>query len=279
MPPTPRELAGGPCIGAAVRTPAGVVRAARTAPDLTVLDARVSGCFACPRLVAWREEVARVKRASFRDEQYWGRPVPGLGPADARIAVVGLAPAAHGGNRTGRVFTGDRSADWIIAALWRAGLATQPTSTHIGDGLELSDVRIAAAVRCAPPANAPTPAERDTCSPWLARELALLPRLRVIVVLGGFGWTALWPVLAAAGYAVPRPRPRFGHGVEVELGGGRGPLTVVGSYHVSQQNTFTGKLTEPMLDAVLARVTALAAAETGNADGLPGTASVRGTPP
>jgi uracil-DNA glycosylase family 4 len=240
------------------RTPAGVARTARRIPDLAVLDAHVSGCRACPRLVAWREEVARVKRASFREWDYWGRPVPGLGPADARIAVVGLAPAAHGGNRTGRVFTGDRSGDWIFAALWRAGLANQPTSTHIGDGLELTDVRVAAAVRCAPPANAPTPEERDTCSPWLARELALLPRLRVIVVLGGFGWTALWPVLAAAGYAVPRPRPVFGHGVEVELTGPLGPLTVLGSYHVSQQNTFTGKLTEPMLDAVLSRATALA---------------------
>ncbi len=186
--------------------------------------------------------------------------MPGLGPADARIAVVGLAPAAHGGNRTGRVFTGDRSGDWIFAALWRAGLANQPTSTHIGDGLELTDVRVAASVRCAPPANAPTPAERDACSPWLARELALLPRLRVIVVLGGFGWTALWPVLAAAGYVVPRPRPVFGHGAEVELTGSLGPLTVLGSYHVSQQNTFTGKLTEPMLDAALARATEVAAA-------------------
>jgi uracil-DNA glycosylase len=233
------------------RTPAGVVRAARSAPDLATLDARVSGCYACPRLVSWREEVAAVKRASFREWDYWGRPVPGLGPADARIAVVGLAPAAHGGNRTGRVFTGDRSGDWIFAALWRAGLANQPTSTHIGDGLELSDVRVAASVRCAPPANAPTPEERDNCSPWLAR-------LRVAVVLGGFGWTALWPVLGAAGYRLPRPRPAFGHGVEVELDGPRGPLTLLGSYHVSQQNTFTGKLTEPMLDAVLARATEIA---------------------
>ncbi len=239
---------------------AGVCRAAAATRSLAVLDERVSGCRACPRLVRWREEVALVKRASFRDQEYWGRPVPGLGPADARIAVVGLAPAAHGGNRTGRVFTGDRSGDWIFAALWRAGLANQPTSTHIGDGLELTDVRIASAVRCAPPANAPTPEERDTCTPWLARELALLPRLRVIVVLGAFGWTALWPVLAAAGYTVPRPRPVFGHGVEVELTGRLRPLTVLGSYHVSQQNTFTGKLTEPMLDAVLSRATALAAA-------------------
>jgi uracil-DNA glycosylase len=241
------------------RTPAGVVRSARGARDLAALDARVSTCRACPRLVAWREEVARVKRAAFRDQEYWGRPVPGLGPADARIAVVGLAPAAHGGNRTGRVFTGDRSGDWIFAALWRAGLANQPTSTHIGDGLELTDVRVAAAVRCAPPANAPTPAERTTCSPWLARELALLPRLRVVVVLGGFGWTALWPVLGDAGWAVPRPRPAFGHGVEVPLTGQRGSLTVLGSYHVSQQNTFTGTLTEPMLDAVLSRATEVAA--------------------
>ena len=240
------------------RTPAGVARSARATRDLAVLDARISGCRACPRLVGWREEVARVKRASFRDEEYWGRPVPGLGPADARIAVVGLAPAAHGGNRTGRVFTGDRSGDWIFAALWRAGLTNQPTSTHVGDGLELTGVRVAAAVRCAPPDNAPTPAERDTCSPWLARELALLPRLRVAVVLGGFGWTALWPVLAGAGYALPRPRPAFGHGVEVTLTGPRGELTLLGSYHVSQQNTFTGRLTEPMLDAVLARATELA---------------------
>jgi uracil-DNA glycosylase len=240
------------------RSAAGVVRSAGATRELPVLDARISGCRACPRLVAWREEVARVKRASFRHEDYWGRPVPGLGPADARIAIVGLAPAAHGGNRTGRVFTGDRSGDWIFAALWRAELANQPTSTHIDDGLELTDVRVAAAVRCAPPGNAPTPEERDTCSPWLARELALLPRLRVVVVLGGFGWTAMWPVLAAAGYALPRPRPAFGHGVEVTLPGSRGPLTMLGSYHVSQQNTFTGKLTEPMLDAVLGRATELA---------------------
>src|SRR4051794_20234123 len=189
------------------RTPAGVARSAAGARELAVLDARVSGCRACPRLVAWREEVARVKRASFRDEDYWGRPVPGLGPADARIAVVGLAPAAHGGNRTGRVFTGDRSGDWIFAALWRAGLASQPTSTHIGDGLELTGVRVAAAVRCAPPDNAPTPQERDTCSPWLARELALLPDLRVIVVLGGVGANPLWPAPFPGGATRPPPPP------------------------------------------------------------------------
>ncbi len=241
------------------RTPAGVVRSARSAPDLAAVDDRVCGCRACPRLVRWREEVATTKRAAFRDQVYWGRPVPGLGPADARVAVVGLAPAAHGGNRTGRVFTGDRSGDWIFAALWRAGLANQPTSVAADDGLELTDCRVVAAVRCAPPDNAPTPAERDTCSPWLARELALLPRLRVAVVLGGFGWSALLPVLAAAGYALPRPRPRFGHGAQVTLEGPRGPLTLLGSYHVSQQNTFTGRLTEPMLDAVLQRAVELAA--------------------
>jgi uracil-DNA glycosylase family 4 len=240
------------------RSAAGVQRGAAGTRELAVLDERISGCRACPRLVAWREEVARVKRASFRDEDYWGRPVPGLGPSDARIAVVGLAPAAHGGNRTGRVFTGDRSGDWIFAALWRAGLANQPTSVAKDDGLELTGVRVCAAVRCAPPANAPTPEERDTCSPWLARELALLPRLRVVVVLGGFGWTALWPVLARAGVVLPRPRPAFGHGVEVDLDGPHGPLTLLGCYHVSQQNTFTGVLTEPMLDAVLARATELA---------------------
>jgi uracil-DNA glycosylase family 4 len=236
------------------RTAAGVARSARSARDLAALDARVSGCRACPRLVAWREQVAREKRAAFRDQDYWGRPVPGLGPADARIAVVGLAPAAHGGNRTGRVFTGDRSGDWIFAALWRAGLANQPTSTHIGDGLELTDVRIAAAVRCAPPANAPTPDERTTCSPWLARELALLPQLRVVVVLGGFGWAALWAGARVAGLRVPAPVPRFAHGAEALLDA----RTVLGCYHVSQQNTFTGRLTEPMLDAVFQRARQLA---------------------
>ena len=226
---------------------------------LAALEREIVDCRRCPRLVAWREQVAAEKRAAFRDWDYWGRPVPGFGPADARIAVVGLAPAAHGGNRTGRMFTGDRSGDWIFAALWRAGLASQPTSTHIGDGLELTDVRVVAPVRCAPPANMPTPAERDTCSPWMARELDLLAGLRVIVVLGGFGWTALWPGLAQAGYAIPRPRPVFGHGAEVTLDGPHGGLTVLGCYHVSQQNTFTGRLTEPMLDAVLARAKQLAA--------------------
>ena len=220
------------------------------------LDARVSVCRACPRLVAWREEVALTRRAAFAGEVYWGRPAPGFGPPDARIAVLGLAPAAHGANRTGRVFTGDRSGDWLYAALHRAGLANQPTSVHAGDGLALADTRIVASVRCAPPANKPTPAERDACRPWLVRELELLaPTLRVVVVLGAFGWQALWPALAAAGLTAPvTPRPTFAHGAEVRAG----RLAVLGCYHVSQQNTFTGRLTEPMLDAVLARARELA---------------------
>ncbi|HEY0357175.1 MAG TPA: uracil-DNA glycosylase, partial [Mycobacteriales bacterium] len=192
-------------------------------------------------------------RASFADQEYWGRPIPGFGPADARIGIVGLAPAAHGGNRTGRVFTGDRSGDWLFAALYRAGLANQPTSVSADDGLELRDARVFAAVRCAPPANKPTPAERDTCRPWLTRELELV-RPRVIVVLGGFGWTALWASLTELGIAVPTPRPVFGHGVQVHLDG----VTLLGCYHVSQQNTFTGRLTEAMLDTVFARAVELA---------------------
>jgi uracil-DNA glycosylase len=237
-------------------SPAEVLQLAAGAADLADNDARMSVCRACPRLVAWREEVALVKRASFRDEPYWGRPITGFGPPDAAIAVVGLAPAAHGGNRTGRVFTGDRSGDWLFAALWRAGLAVQPSSVTASDGQRLIDTRMMAAVRCAPPLNAPTPAERDNCRPWLARELTLLrPTLRAVVVLGGFGWQALWPVLASLGLAVPSPRPRFGHGVEVPLDG----LTVIGCFHPSQQNTFTGRLTAPMLDDVLTRARDLAA--------------------
>jgi uracil-DNA glycosylase family 4 len=234
-----------------VATDAAAVRTLARASTVDDLDARVSVCRACPRLVAWREEVALTRRAAFAAEDYWGRPAPGFGPADARIAVVGLAPAAHGANRTGRVFTGDRSGDWLYAALHRAGLANQPTSTHAGDGLALRDVRVIASVRCAPPANKPTPVERDTCRPWLARELQLLrPTLRVVVVLGAFGWQSLWPALKEAGLAaVPTPRPTFAHGAEVEVDG----LTILGCYHVSQQNTFTGKLTEPMLDAVFTR--------------------------
>lgn len=194
-----------------------------------------------------------MKRASFADQEYWGRPVPGFGPPDAALAIVGLAPAAHGANRTGRMFTGDRSGDVLYAALHAVGLASQPTATHTGDGLELYGTRITAPVKCAPPANKPTPTERDACRHWLAEELALLaPTLRAIVVLGAFGWQALLPVLSAAGWQVPTPRPKFGHGVAVELAG-PAPLHLFGCYHVSQQNTFTGKLTPAMVEAVLRR--------------------------
>jgi uracil-DNA glycosylase len=229
-----------------------------TATELARLTDEIVACRACPRLVEWRERVAREKRAAFRDETYWGRPVPGFGDPRARILLLGLAPAAHGGNRTGRVFTGDRSGDWLFAALHRAGLANRPTSVRADDGLRLRDAYIAAAVRCAPPDNAPTPAERDTCQPYLERELALLDRLRVIVVLGGFAYASAWRVLAAAGHRLPSPRPRFAHGLEVPLGA----TTILGCYHPSQQNTFTGRLTEPMLDSVLARARALAVTRT-----------------
>jgi uracil-DNA glycosylase family 4 len=228
--------------------------AAGAARDLPTLDSAIADCFACPRLVAWREEQARVKVARYRDETYWARPVPGFGDPAARILLVGLAPAAHGGNRTGRVFTGDRSGDWLFAALHRTGFANQPRSEHAGDGLELNDAYVAAAVRCAPPDNKPLPEERDRCFPFLVREIDLLARLSVIVVLGGFAYEAAWRVLGAAGHVLPRPRPRFAHGLEVEVG----PLTVLGCYHPSQQNTFTGRLTEPMLDAVLGRARDLA---------------------
>ncbi|WBB82400.1 uracil-DNA glycosylase [Micromonospora sp. WMMD882] len=228
-----------------------VARAAR-ATDLADLDGAISDCFACPRLVAWREEVARVRRAAFRDQEYWGRPVPGLGAADARIAILGLAPAAHGGNRTGRIFTGDRSGDVLFAALHRAGLANQPTSVARDDGLRLRDTRIFAAVRCAPPDNKPTPAERDTCAPWLRRELAAIrPTLRVVVALGAFAWAAWWPAMRSAyGVRPPSPRPSFGHGAHWS---GTGVPDLLGCYHVSQQNTFTGRLTPGMLDEVFAR--------------------------
>ena len=236
--------------------PDDVARLATTAADLDDLGARSTVCRACPRLVAWREQVAEVKRASFARERYWGRPVSGWGSARPRILVVGLAPAAHGGNRTGRIFTGDRSGDWLFAALHRAGLARQPTSTYAGDGQELIDTRLTLGVRCAPPDNKPTPAERDACSPWLVDELrAVLPTTAVVVVLGAFAWSALLPALAATGVVIPSPRPRFGHGTEVALAGG--PV-LLGCYHVSQQNTFTGRLTEPMLDDVFARARELA---------------------
>ena len=222
---------------------------------LRALDEEVVRCRACPRLVAWREQVAREKRAAFRDQTYWGRPVPGFGPPDAALAIVGLAPAAHGGNRTGRIFTGDRSGDVLFAALYAVGLANQPIATHRGDGLRLHRTRITAPVHCAPPANKPTPTEREACRPWLVRELTLLrPTLRVVVVLGAFGWQALLPALSAAGWLVPTPRPRFGHGTEVAMDG----LYLLGSYHVSQQNTFTGRLTPAMLEEVLSRAASAA---------------------
>ncbi len=229
--------------------------------SLAELDAAVAGCRACPRLVQWREEVARVKRAAYRDWHYWGRPVAGFGPPDAALAIVGLAPAAHGANRTGRMFTGDRSGDVLYAALYELGLASQPASVSADDGMRLTGVRITAPVRCAPPANRPTPAERDNCRPWLARELELLrPTLRTVVVLGGFGWQALLPVLAAACWRLPRPLPAFGHGAMVRLPATDGgpELTLVGCYHVSQQNTFTGRLTPAMLREVLATAAATA---------------------
>jgi uracil-DNA glycosylase family 4 len=228
----------------------------RRAASLARLEQDVVACRRCPRLVAWREQVAREKRASFVAEEYWGRPVPGFGDPAARVLVLGLAPAAHGGNRTGRVFTGDRSGDWLFAAMHRAGLANQPTSVHRDDGLRLQDAWIAAAVRCAPPANKPTPAERDRCQPFLERELALLGSVRVVVVLGAVAYEAVGRVLAAAGAALPVPRPKFAHRMEVPTA----RAVVLGCYHPSQQNTFTGRLTPPMLDAVFARARELAGA-------------------
>jgi uracil-DNA glycosylase len=237
----------------------GVRRLAETA-DLPALTAAVSVCRACDRLVAWREGVARTKRASFATEPYWGRPIAGWGSDAPRVLVMGLAPAANGGNRTGRIFTGDRSGDWLFASLHRVGLATQPTSVHAGDGLRLVRTRMVAAVRCAPPDNKPTTTERDTCAPWLEREVTLVEAtLRAVVCLGSFGWAAALRTFAAVGYEVPRPRPRFGHGAEALLTAPSGrTVLLLGSYHPSQQNTFTGKLTEPMLDAVLGRAAGLA---------------------
>ncbi|MFN0027655.1 MAG: uracil-DNA glycosylase [Acidimicrobiales bacterium] len=233
--------------------------------DLEDLQREIVGCRRCPRLVAWREEVARTKRAAYRDEAYWGAPVPGFGDPRAVVVVIGLAPAAHGANRTGRMFTGDNSGTWLYRAMHRAGLANQPTSVHREDGLTLSGAYVTAPVRCAPPANQPTPQERDTCRPYLLRELELLQRATVFVALGGFGYGVVADLLA-----VPRPRPRFAHGLEVPLGDGR---TLLCSYHVSQQNTFTGRLTEDMLDGVFRR-----AAELGGGvgqDRTPGAGSTR----
>jgi uracil-DNA glycosylase family 4 len=225
---------------------------------LDEVTARSSVCRACPRLVDWREQAAVEKRKSFQGEPYWGRPVTGWGDARPRILVLGLAPAAQGGNRTGRVFTGDRSGDWLFAALHRAGLASRPTSTDAADGLRLMGVRVVAAVRCAPPENRPTPAERDTCGGWLDREVELvLPSVRAVIALGSFAWSATLTTLGRRGLAVPRPRPRFAHGAELRLvgAGGTGVL-LLGCYHPSQQNTFTGRLTETMLDEILARANA-----------------------
>ncbi|CAA9479928.1 MAG: Uracil-DNA glycosylase, family 5 [uncultured Solirubrobacterales bacterium] len=218
--------------------------------ELASLERRIVACRRCPRLVEWRERVAHEKRAAFRDENYWGRPLPGFGDPQARVYVLGLAPAAHGGNRTGRVFTGDRSADWLYASMHRTGFANQPTSVYPGDGLRLDGAFVAAAVRCAPPANKPLPSERDNCLPYAREELDLLSEMRVIVCLGGFAWDAAARVLDLA-----RPRPRFRHGVEHVLSDGR---TVLGCYHPSQQNTFTGRLTEAMIDDVFARARRLA---------------------
>jgi uracil-DNA glycosylase family 4 len=225
---------------------------AETLPELI---ARQSVCRACPRLVEWREDVARTRRKSFRTERYWGRPVPGWGDPEPSILIVGLAPAAHGGNRTGRVFTGDRSGDFIFGSLYRCGLAARPDSVTAGDGQRLIGARMAAVVRCAPPENKPTPRERDRCIPWLAAELLMVtPTLRVIVCLGGFAWQALWPVLAQAGYEVPRPRPAFAHGAEQNLrAADDSPLLVLGCYHPSQQNTFTGRITADMIDMIFRR--------------------------
>jgi len=228
--------------------------AGRPADGFAALEAEIVACRRCPRLVEWREQVARDKVARFRAETYWGRPVPGFGDPAARILIVGLAPAAHGGNRTGRVFTGDRSGDVLFRVLFDQGLASSPDSHGRDDGLVLAGVRVAAVVRCAPPANRPTIDERDRCIPYLERELDLLPDVRVIVALGAYAWDGALRVLAGLGTSIPRPRPRFGHGAEARVGG----YVLVGAYHPSQQNTFTGRLTPDMLAAVLGRARQIA---------------------
>jgi uracil-DNA glycosylase len=224
-----------------------------SARDLERVTAEIVGCRSCPRLVEWRERVAREKTVRFADQTYWGRPVPGFGDPDAGILVVGLAPAAHGGNRTGRIFTGDRSGDFLFGSLHRVGLSNQPTSVSRDDGLRLIRVYLSAVNRCAPPDNMPTPAERDTCLPFLEREIAALERLRVLVALGAFAWGGALRALSALGHPT-RPRPRFAHAAEASMG----PFVLLGSYHPSQQNTFTGKLTPQMLDAVFERAAELA---------------------
>ena len=223
-----------------------------TARALDRIEAEVVACRACPRLVTWREEVAREKVARFAHQEYWGRPVPGFGDARARVLILGLAPAAHGGNRTGRIFTGDRSGDFLFASLFRAGFANQPTSIARGDGLVLSGAYVSAVNRCAPPGNRPTPGERDRCLPYLEREVAALSELRVVLALGSFAWDGALRATAGLGHTV-RPRPRFAHAAEAAVG----PYTLLGCFHPSQQNTFTGRLTPPMMDAIMGRVASL----------------------
>jgi uracil-DNA glycosylase len=251
-----------------------VAELAASARTLDELVARQSVCRACPRLVSWREQVAAIRRRAYRDESYWGRPVPGWGSARPWLLIVGLAPAAHGGNRTGRIFTGDRSGDFLFASLYRCGLAAQPTSVAAGDGQRLLGTRMVATVRCAPPDNKPEPAERDACAPWLVTELGMVAEsVRVVVCLGSFAWQAIWPAMGRCGFAVPRPRPAFGHGAEARLSrpqapqapdahGPDGALIIIGCYHPSQQNTFTGRVTPPMLDAIFTRARTLAGLET-----------------
>ncbi len=229
------------------------VRRLAQTDSLAELDARVSVCAACPRLVTWREDTARDKRASFADQPYWGRPIPGWGDPEPSLLIVGLAPAANGGNRTGRIFTGDPSADWLFASLHRTGWATQPTSEHAGDGQQLIDARMIATVRCAPPENKPTPVERDTCAPWIAAELALLPTVRAVVALGSFGWDGAVRSLVAAGAPAPERKPTFAHGAELTLG----PVMLIGCYHPSPHNTYTGRLTREMTDEVFSRARTL----------------------
>jgi uracil-DNA glycosylase family 4 len=230
--------------------------------ELAELTAEIVTCRRCPRLVAWRERVAAERVARFAGQDYWGRPVPGFGDPDARLLALGLAPAAHGGNRTGRVFTGDRSGDFLYAALHRAGLASQPTSVSRDDGLVLRGVYVAAALRCAPPANRPKGTELETCRPFVVRELTLLQRTRVILALGGIAWAAALRIVAALGHEPDRPAPRFAHGAEAAVG----PYRLVGSYHPSQQNTFTGRLTPAMFDTVVGRAALLAGLD-GSGDG------------
>jgi uracil-DNA glycosylase len=235
-------------------TPGQVAAIAAKAATVSQVDAAVSVCRACPRLVDWREEVAELKRKSFATQPYWGRPVPGWGSDRPRLLIVGLAPAAHGGNRTGRVFTGDRSGDMLFAALHRAGLANQATAVDAADGLQLIDTRVAAAVRCAPPGNKPTPSEQQTCVPWLDAEWRLVgAHVKVVVALGAFAWRAALQMVRAGGGSVVSPSPRFGHGADATLRAPLGDLLLLGCYHPSQQNTFTGKLTSGMLDDVFVR--------------------------